>query len=96
MEENGYNEENFGSFAARKNPRQNEMDDYRRDLDEDEEPIELFEVNILNAADETESQARRNQPENPFGAPSVQLNDGINADEFEHIAEIYDQIRLLH
>ena len=27
---------------------------------------------------------------------SAQQNDGINADEFEHIAEIYDQIRLLH
>ena len=23
-------------------------------------------------------------------------NEGINADEFEHIAEIYDQIRTLH
>ena len=23
-------------------------------------------------------------------------DDGINAEEFEHIAEIYDQIRMLH
>ena len=31
--------------------------------------------------------------EDPLGQA---VTEGINTDEFEHIAEIYDQIRMLH
>lgn len=78
-EEKKYSQ-NFGSFAGHNNQ--------RADFDlEEEQPVELFEVNLLNA---TAGQ------ENPFGQASPKQTDGINADEFEHIAEIYDQIRMLH
>jgi hypothetical protein len=38
------------------------MDDYRKELEEDEEPIELFEVNLLNTTQEVDSRVRRNYP----------------------------------
>jgi hypothetical protein len=31
------------------------MDEYRKDLEEDEDPIELFEVNLLSMNEETDS-----------------------------------------
>jgi hypothetical protein len=31
------------------------MDEYRKDLEEDEDPIELFEVNLMSMNEETDS-----------------------------------------
>jgi protein-arginine kinase activator protein McsA len=53
-------------------------------------------VNLLNPSEDEPAHSQQ-KLENPFGAlASPRQADGINADEFEHIAEIYDQIRLLH
>lgn len=80
-----FNEEDFGSFAAKDN-KERQSNDYQQEYEDDEEPVELYEVNLLDFTD-TSALAKGNSPKH---------NDGINADEFEHIAEIYDQIRLLH
>lgn len=55
----------------------------------DEEDIELYEVSL--APDE--GGAASDSQDDGFGQAAT---EGINTDEFEHIAEIYDQIRMLH
>lgn len=62
--------------------------------EQEDHPVELYEVNLL--VDPDQDSQSHGPDHNPFGAQSPKHTDGINADEFEHIAEIYDQIRLLH
>ena len=46
-----------------------------------------------SAAGASEHESQR---KDETGVTGGAVTEGINADEFEHIAEIYDQIRLLH
>lgn len=57
---------------------------------EEAEDIELYEVSLM--PDETNTGTDASQDDG-FGQAAT---EGINTDEFEHIAEIYDQIRMLH
>ena len=49
--------------------------------EEEPETDQLYDVNLLSEENDYTHQSQTN---------------GINADEFEHIAEIYDHIRMLH
>lgn len=57
----------------------------------EEDEIELFDINLLEEVQESTAKKSSGNPGEQPDAP-----EGINADEFEHIAEIYDQIRLLY
>lgn len=58
----------------------------KNNQEEEEEDVELYDVDLQ--ASESDSGT-----EDLFGQA---VTEGINTDEFEHIAEIYDQIRMLH
>ncbi len=62
--------------------------------DEEEADIELFDVNLL--VEESDGDGDTESGANHDGVFGQVATEGINTDEFEHIAEIYDQIRMLH
>lgn len=58
-DEQQYDHENYGSFAARDQPIKSEELEYRREFEDDDEPVGLYEVNLLaSLVAENESQSR--------------------------------------